>query len=92
MSWHVGECGQRALCKRLAERALCSSSGTLLGWQGNKPWWTLIVVAFKFLALIKNTEGIVFNRVFTLFNNFAAIKAFPAFKINEVIKERLHYH
>jgi hypothetical protein len=52
----------------------------------------LVAMFFNFLALIKNTERIVFNGIFSLFNNFTAIEALPAFKINKMIKEGLHDH
>jgi len=47
---------------------------------------------FYFLALVKNTKGVIFDRAITLFNNLSTIKAFPAFKVYEMIKKRLQHH
>lgn len=52
----------------------------------------LVVLSFKFLPLVKYSEGIVFDGVFAFLDYFTTIKAFPPFKVNKMIEERLHDH
>jgi hypothetical protein len=49
----------------------------------------LIAMAFYLLTLIKNAEGVITNGAFAFFDNLAAIKALPPFKVDEVVKKCL---
>lgn len=49
-------------------------------------------MSFELLALVKNTKGVVFDGVFSFFDYFTTVQAFPAFKVNKMIKKGLHDH
>lgn len=52
----------------------------------------LLLFSAQFLLLGKETEYIVFNRLFLLRNNVTTIHAFPRFEIGEMVDKRLNNH